>query len=100
MARPALAVPVEAVLLLALVDRATENLLECREVDLALGEGFGEQGLQVFDVLGDNVRRTGLRVVGGDLLHVATIQGFSEASNSISLANFSLKIIGCTNLSS
>ena len=68
--------PVEAVLLLALVDRATENLLECLEVDLALGEGFGEQGLQVFDVLGDNVRRTGLRVVGGEFFHVVASHGF------------------------
>src|SRR5208282_885636 len=51
----ALAVPVEAVLLLTLIDRTAEKPLEYLEIDLALGEGFGEQRLELLDVRRDDV---------------------------------------------
>ena len=43
LAGAAFAVPVEAVFLLPLIHRAAEKLLEHLEVNLAFGEGFGEQ---------------------------------------------------------
>ena len=55
LAGAALAVPVEAVLLLALVHRAAEQLLQHLEVHLAFGEGFGEQRLELLDVLRNEI---------------------------------------------
>ena len=55
MAGAVLAVPVETVLLLTLIDRTAEKPLEHLEIDLALGEGFGKQRLELLDVRGDNI---------------------------------------------
>ena len=41
--------------------------------DLPFPERLGEQGLQVFKVLSNNIRRTTLGIIGRDLFHSASI---------------------------
>ena len=60
----ALAVPVEAVFLLPLVHRAAEELLQHLEVDLPLGERFGEERLELLDVLREDIGGFGFGIVG------------------------------------
>ena len=48
---------------------AAEQLLEHLEVNLALAERLGKQGLQVADVLDDRIGRVRLWVVSGELFH-------------------------------
>ncbi len=65
----ALAMPVEAVFLLAFFHRAAQQLLQHLEIHLAFAEGFREQGLERVQVAGDEVGGTGFGVVGFDFLH-------------------------------
>ena len=55
LARGALAVPVEPVLLFVLVDGAAEQLPQHVEVDLPFDERLGEERAQAAEVLGDDV---------------------------------------------
>ena len=61
LASTTLAVPGKTVFLLPLIYRVTKQLLEHVEVDLSLCEGFGEQGFQLVEVLGEQVSRFGFR---------------------------------------
>jgi len=80
LAGAALAVPVEAVLLVALVHRAAEQLLQYLEVHLPLGERLGEERLQLLDVARHDVGGVGLGVGSGQLLH--RILGFHSLARA------------------
>ena len=57
MAGAALAVPVEAVFLLPLVNRSAQELFQCFELDLLFCEHLREERLELFNVLRENVGR-------------------------------------------
>ena len=62
--------PVEAILLLPLLDRSAQKLLQHLEVNLALGERLGKQRLQLLNILRHHIRRSGLNIFSGESLHL------------------------------
>ena len=61
--------PVQTVLLLALLDRPAQQLLQHLEVDLPLSEGFREQRLEMLNVVGEQVGGLGFGIEGSEFAH-------------------------------
>ena len=71
--------PVEAVLLLTIVQDVAEKLLEHIEVNFPLGERLREQVPHMFQILGDDIRRACFGVAGEDLVHGMSFRSQSRA---------------------
>ena len=70
LASAALAVPVEAIFLLPLLDHSAQELLQHLEVHLLLGERLGKDRLQLFNVLRNYIWRLSLGIFRGKSLHL------------------------------
>ena len=70
LSRATLAVPVQPILFVALIDRCAEQSLQHVEVNFAFREGVREQRLQGFDVARDDIGALGVGIVQVELLDV------------------------------